>query len=250
MVSGYEEFTYVPESPLWGDLTEYAFHQRGCLSFVVELWDALDRAGLPPAKRFVDRYVHLDRADLEQVVRWARDALGASPVVPWRPVDHPQLGPVEVGGWDPLFVVGNPPPAHLAELCERQTAMALRVMALAPRLQLDPPRVTPLGPGVRRVETTVRNVGYLPTWVVEPGKTVAHGEPLVARVTGGAASPPVVEVGQLAGWGRGRHGPLTGLFEQRSPGTTGSRDVAFVVQGDGPVDVEVGNCRMGWVSTR
>lgn len=248
MVSGFEEFTYVPGTPLRGDMTEYAFHQRGCVTFVVELWDALERAGLPAAKRFVDRYVNLDRAELEEVARWAEQRLGSPVVQPWRAVAHPQLGLVEVGGWDPLFVLGNPPVGHLAELCRRHAAMALRVMALAPRLELAPLEVTALGDGVRRVATTVRNVGYLPTWVVEPGRAAPHTEPIVARVVGGEVLGPArVDVGQLAGWGRGRHGPLTGLFEQRSPGSTGSRDVAFVVRGAGPLVVEVGSCRTGWV---
>ena len=63
-VSGYEEFLYEPEKPLHGDLSEYAYHQRGCIAYAVELWDLFEQLGLEKKKRFVDRYSEVERADL------------------------------------------------------------------------------------------------------------------------------------------------------------------------------------------
>src|SRR5262249_11732693 len=39
MVSGYEEFTYEPDKPLRGEISAFAYAQRGAVSMVCELWD-------------------------------------------------------------------------------------------------------------------------------------------------------------------------------------------------------------------
>ena len=59
-----EEFLYEPDKPLHGDLTDYAYHQRGAVAYVVELWDLFKQAGLERKKRFVDNYTHLTREDM------------------------------------------------------------------------------------------------------------------------------------------------------------------------------------------
>lgn len=252
MVSGFEEFTYEPETPLRGDLTEYAYHQRACLSFVVELWDLFEQVGLARPKRFVDRYDHLDRADLERIARWAHEKGGDLLQRPWVAVDHPQLGPVEVGGLDPRFSLWNPPPDRLAGVCRGQVAMTLRIAALAPRLAITDVSVVRLEDGWHRVEATVCNEGYLPTWVVAPGRSVPHGEPVVAtcETDDGVLADPAaarVEVGQLDGWGRGRFSRDAALYFQRSRGTTGMRRVSWVVRGTGKVRIRAGSCRTGFV---
>ena len=100
MVSGSEEFTYEPDTPLHGDLTDYAYHQRGAVAYVVELWDLFKQAGLERKKRFVDNYTHLTRADMLKIAAWDRDKNGGRSILPWRKFAHPQLGEVEVGGID------------------------------------------------------------------------------------------------------------------------------------------------------
>ena len=35
-----------PETPLKGDLTDYAYHQRGALAYVIELWDIFKQIGM------------------------------------------------------------------------------------------------------------------------------------------------------------------------------------------------------------
>ncbi|HEX4858295.1 MAG TPA: M14 family metallopeptidase, partial [Usitatibacteraceae bacterium] len=60
-VSGYHEFQYEPGVPVRGILTDYAYHQRGCLAFGVELWDIFQQIGVEPRKRFIDLYTTLTR---------------------------------------------------------------------------------------------------------------------------------------------------------------------------------------------
>ena len=67
MVSGCEEFLYEPDTPLHGDLTDYAYHQRGAVAYVVELWDLFKQVGFERKKRFVDNYTQLTRADMLKI---------------------------------------------------------------------------------------------------------------------------------------------------------------------------------------
>jgi hypothetical protein len=113
MVSGCEEFLYEPDTPLHGDLTDYAYYQRGAIGYVVELWDLFKQAGLERKKRFVDNYTHLTRDDMMKIGAWDRDKNAGRSIRPWRKVTHPQLGEVEVGGIDPRVGLWNPPPEEM-----------------------------------------------------------------------------------------------------------------------------------------
>lgn len=43
----------------------------------------------------------------------------------WTPFEHPQLGPIEIGGIDSKWVFQNPPPDLLAAETEKNTSFAL-----------------------------------------------------------------------------------------------------------------------------
>jgi len=119
MVSGCEEFLYEPDTPLHGDLTDYAYHQRGAVAYVVELWDLFKQVGFERKKRFVDNYVQLTPADMHRVAVWDRDKNSGRVMRPWRAFKHPQLGDVEVGGIDPRVGMWNPPPEEMPKISAR-----------------------------------------------------------------------------------------------------------------------------------
>ncbi len=253
MVSGFEEFTYEPDKPLHGDLTDYAYHQRGAVAYVVELWDLFTRIGMPRKKRFVLAYSELGRPEMIALGKWDAEHNAGRVVRPWRPFEHPQLGPVEIGGVDPRVGLWNPPYELLAEVCERQSAAFARVASLAPRLELDAPEVERLGDGVARVTLTVRNVGYLPTNVLASALALEHAEPVRVTVTteGSAtvdADGAFATLGHLDGWGRGLYDGSGALYFQRSRGNTGQARVRLLVRGApgaGAVTLRVGSCRVG-----
>jgi len=100
-VSGFQEFTYSPSLPLRGDIVDFAYHQRGALAYTCELWDLFRQLDLPTPGRFAEHYVRLGRAEYKRLWRWDREHNQSRIFPPWKPVQHPQLGPVEVGGLDP-----------------------------------------------------------------------------------------------------------------------------------------------------
>lgn len=253
MVSGFEEFTYEPDKPLHGDLSDYAYHQRGAIAYVVELWDLFKRIGMPRKKRFVDAYSELGRPEMLALGKWDAEHNQSRVVRPWRAVTHPQLGPVEVGGVDPRVGLWNPPYEILPEVCEAQSRAFSRVASLAPRVVFGETRIVRLSPSLTEVTITVQNVGYLPTYVLSSARDIETNEALHADVTcTGAellnAHEGHREIGHLDGWGRGLHDGSGALYHQRSRGNTGTATLRYVVRGAGTLEIEVGSCRVGSVS--
>jgi hypothetical protein len=251
-VSGFEEFLYEPDKPLHGDLSDYAYHQRGAISMVIELWDLFKRLGLPRAKRFVDHYQQLGRAELLRLARWDREENEGRIFRPWRRFFHPQLGEVEAGGLDPRVGVYNPSLAELGALCAQHSPAFLRVAALAPALRVERVTVSPLAPDLSRVELTIANHGYLATWILASAKPLELNEPVsifceldgVALVDAGQAR---VSLGHLEGWGRGKHSGLGAVHYPRSSGSGHRAHASYLVRGQGALRFRIGSCRVGWL---
>jgi hypothetical protein len=247
-VSGFHEFLYEPDKPLHGDLSDYAYHQRGALAYVIELWDLFKQLGIERKKPFVDHYSKLTRADMRALAAFDREHNAGRIFGAWKKVDHPQLGEVEVNGFDPRVGLWNPPYERLGQTCSTQSAAFLRVAALAPRIS-----VAVVGQeraeGHTRVDIRVANHGYLASYGLPSAKALPHAEPLrlTARGEGVTLLAPVeqvVEIGHLDGWGGGLYGGPS-VFAPWTRGNGHERFVTLMVAGTGTVHVEVGSCRVG-----
>ena len=252
-VSGYDEFLYEPDKPIRGDLSDYAYQQRGALAYVVELWDLFRRLGMARPKKFVDYYAEVTRDDLIKLAWWDHDENARRVFPPWRPFRHPQLGDVELGGVDPRIGIWNPPPHLLPELCAAQAHVFLHVAALAPRLVIGEIRRTRLPGELTRVEVQIYNEGYLGSYGIPSAQALDFNEPVYAsaRTTGCELVDPGAAhqiLGHLDGWGHGLH---TGANLPAYPGTRGTTHAAwaiYLVRGAGALDVRAGSCRAGFVS--
>ena len=247
-VSGFHEFLYEPDKPLHGDLSDYAYHQRGALAYVVELWDVFKQLGIERKKPFVDHYSKFSRQDMRALAAFDREHNAGRIFKGWKTVTHPQLGEVQVGGFDPRVGIWNPPYERLAETCATQSAAFLRVAALLPRVS-----VSVVGQdkadGVTRTHIRVANHGYLGTCGIPSAKPLPHVEPLRLTARGNgvqllAPSESVVQIGHLDGWGGGLYGGPS-VFSPWTRGNAHERFVTLVSTGAGTLQVEVGSCRVG-----
>ncbi|CAN5919790.1 M14 family metallopeptidase [soil metagenome] len=253
-VSGYEEFLYEPDKPLRGDLTDFAYNQRGAIGYVVELWDLFKRLGMERPPKFAQYYERVTRRDIVKLAWWDKDENNGRSFPPWRPFDHPQLGRVEIGGVDPRVGIWNPPLHEIATMCLSQAQVFLRVAALAPRVRIARIDRVPVGGGMTRVDISVVNDGYLGTFGVPSAKKLDFNEPLYATahtsdscalVDPGAAHQIL---GHLDGWGRGLH---TGQNLPAYPGTRGTTHTgwaSYLVRGTGTLELRAGSCRVGFVT--
>lgn len=251
MVSGYEEFLYEPDKPLHGDLADFAYHQRGTIAYVCELWDIFQRLGMPRIKPFVDHYSQLEEKELVKLSELDRNINGGRMFQPFRPFRHPQLGDIEVGGFDGLIGLSNPPYELIQEVSSRQSAAFLRVMAMAPRLSMSAPKVENLSGDTVKITFEVTNTGYLPSYILPSAKRLTALDPRIfvdVIASGGIKVDPAamrIEVGYLEGWGRGRH--LDSAFHPGSRGTTSTRALSLVVQGKGKLVLRASGLRVGSV---
>ncbi len=249
-VSGFHEFLYEPEKPLHGDISEWAYHDRGCLAYVVELWDLFKQLGIERKKPFVDHYAQLERKDFLALAKLDREINQGRCFKRWRKVGHPQLGDVEVGGFDGRVGIWNPPYEKLAETCASQSAAFLRVAALVPRVVVEVVKKESAGNGHTRIEIRISNRGYLGTYGLPSARKLPHSEPLRLTAEGAgmklvAPAESIVEIGHLDGWGSGLYNGAN-IFMPWTRGNAHEKFVTLVAEGRGRLQVRVGSCRVGF----
>lgn len=175
-VSCFHEFQYHPRQVITGALDDWFYEERGGFSWTVEVWSPQRRAGIKEF-RFIDWYRTHGSEDDEKMLRWSDTELEGKGFIDWYRYDHPQLGPVELGGWDPLYSFWNPPP----KLLEKEIALfpdwVIWHNLISPRLVVQHSQVTPLGGDVFQVTVVVQNTGWLPTYVTKKAleKKLARG---------------------------------------------------------------------------
>lgn len=250
-VSGFHEFTYEPDKPLYGELANFAYVERGAIGFVCELWDFFKEVGFEVKRPFIKNYeVRNGRADIVKMAEWDREKNAGRMIGAWRPFEHPQLGPVEIGGYDPLIGVWNPPYERLAGVCRDQARFFFRLAALAPRLRIREARTTPLGGGAVEVSAVVENWGYLPSYVLGSARGRSFSDPVRARASLSEGLRLVsgdleLELGALMGWGGNDRS--TSPMLARSTVEPGRKRVRWVVTGTGQITVRASCARVGAV---
>jgi hypothetical protein len=249
-VSGYHEFLYEPDKPVHGSLSSYAYNLRGALAYVVELWDLFHQLGIERMKPFVDHYSTFTREHAKALAAFDRTHNGGRIFKRWRRIQHPQLGEVEVGGFDPRVGIWNPPLERIAETCAAQSAAFLRVAALVPRLRLEVVSQETSAGGATRIELRIANLGYLGSNGLASADALGHAEPLRLSILPGAGvqqlapAQTMLEIGHLDGWGRGLHnGPS--VYAPWTAGNGHERIVSVVVQGRGSIEFRLASARAG-----
>lgn len=200
-ISVYEDFTPDKTKPRYGSLKDWTYEELGIVSFSTELWDIETEAGVEKVA-FYNLRPRTPEIQ-EKVFRWALEHAGDMAYRPWAPFDHPELGPVEVGGMVYTWTYRNPPPSMLPEICRRNTLFNLRHAGAAPSVRIDALTAEPLGAGLFKVRAVVANHGYLPTNLTDVAIRNGVAKPVGVRLEGHGASlvmnPAAVELGHLAG---------------------------------------------------
>ncbi len=209
--SVYEDFTWDPTQTMSGASDDWAYEHLGVFGWTTEFWDIIHAAtGVKQSTHFW--YTGPTDAERLAVAHWL-DALpddGARTrgFVDWYPFEHPQLGPVELGGWNQLHSWTNPPRHLLCDEVDRHADFAVAQALAAPRVEIRHSSVEAVGDGTWRVTIGVANTGWLPTTVSAHARTHDLVRPIVADVHAAPASGGGVEVldgsrrrtlGQLAG---------------------------------------------------
>jgi hypothetical protein len=164
-ISIFHEFKYHPKQVITGT-QDWVYEHLGALFWTVEIWAPNKEAGITDYQ-WIEWYRDHPVEDDKKLLKWSDEQCGGQAHVDWYPFEHPQLGPVELGGWDRMNFWRNPP-AHLREREAARFPAWLQQIALAlPRLEVLRTDVQALGDNTWRVRFAVANSGYLPSYVTK-----------------------------------------------------------------------------------
>ena len=137
----------------YGDEGDWNYMMRGTLWFCNELFTRQDYFRTPPD----------ESADRNQVRQeFDKYLLFGGGSVPWKEVEHPQYGKVEVGGFKKQW--GRQPPSFLLEEeCHRNMAFTLYHADQLPQVRLQSLTARPAGDGLVEVTAAVANQKLTPT---------------------------------------------------------------------------------------
>jgi murein tripeptide amidase MpaA len=162
-ISVYHEFRYHPKSVIGGTF-DWIYEHLGLFSWVVEIWSPMREAGITNYK-YIDWFRDHPVDDDLKLYRWNEEKLGGLAHQAWRPFDHPQLGRVEIGGWNRFHAFGNPPLALLEKEIARFPRWLLWQALISPKLELVHAGATRLAADTWKLTLVVQNSGYLPSYV-------------------------------------------------------------------------------------
>lgn len=239
-ISVYEEFTPDKSKARHGTLTDWSYEEMGIITFGTELWDLERTAGVPK-----EGYYNLgprDAATQRLVHNWVVDNVGEKGFRPWTAFNHPQLGPIEVGGMVYIWSYRNPPGNLLEDMCHNNVLFNLKHAAAAPRVAVDSVDVEALGADLFRVSTVVSNHGYLPTNLSDVAVQNGVAKPVELSIACEGANvvmnPADLKLGNLAGRNERRYA-YSNWGQQWSPVTKKAEWLVKVAGADASVTVTV-----------
>ncbi len=167
--STFHEFKYHPKEVTTGAFDDWIYDLFGVYSFTIEVWDLPTMAGIKERKFSEWSRDHPHEQDI-QILQWAEENAGGGAYVDWYAFDHPQLGKVELGGWNTMYTWRNPPSKFMGTEAARHLPFVLALSEMLPHLAIHTLEAVPLGEGNYRINLVVENTGFLPTYTSMQGK--------------------------------------------------------------------------------
>jgi hypothetical protein len=164
-ISIFHDFKYHPKEIITGT-QDWVYEHLGALFWTVEIWAPNKEAGITDYD-WIHWYRDHPPADDLKLLKWSDEQCDGQAHNDWRPFQHPQLGAVEIGGWDRMNYWRNPPPALREREAARFPAWLTQIGLALPKLEVLSTGVEALGPGTWRVKFAVANAGYLPSYVTK-----------------------------------------------------------------------------------
>ena len=169
-----------------------------------ELLQAAEAAGFPVTEEMmaeitpemIEQYAKMSGVQVKKIPKEGKDSSNAKGdeawlaysdeerngdgFIAWAPFDHPQLGPVEIGGWVPYFKI-LPPIEVLETITTKQVDFLVEIANRLPKVHLEEPIVTELGNGLWEIKIAVVNDGWFPSGT-SMAKKNKRARPFVIRL--------------------------------------------------------------------
>ena len=192
-ITGYANFAYEKKaivdlmSPGHGVFNDWASKEFGVLAITTEMW------------------AHAMGEGQDALFAWNDDVLGGAGFIDWYPFEHPDLGPVEIGGWD-RWSTASPPERMMAAEIDRNVRWVLTFADKTPQVAIQDATVAPSGNG-HRIEASVANIGWMATATDHAAQVLDIAKPVLVRLelvnAELVSGDEVVSLGVLPGTGGG-----------------------------------------------
>lgn len=202
-VSVFHDFKYHPKQVTTGAFDSWCYDHLGLFAWTVEFWSPMKQAGIEKFK-YIDWYREHPVADDIKLLKWNDEVLKGKGYVDWYEYKHPQLGKVELGGWDGMNMWTNPPLEFLEREISPFPEWIVWHALISPRLIPLETKVTPLGGDSYGIRFVIQNEGWLPTYVTKKAleRKMTRGVIAEIELPKGAtleSGKPRQELGELEG---------------------------------------------------
>lgn len=160
-VSVFHDFKYDPKEFIKGTFDDWMYEYLGIYGWTCEIWSVQKQAGIKDYK-FMDWFREHPLEDDIAIMKWNDEVLDGKGVIDWYEFEHPQLGTVELGGWELFHTWRNPPPSLLEKEVAPLSDFALYQCLISPKLEWYQVDKKSNG-NTHYVRATVHNTGWLPT---------------------------------------------------------------------------------------
>ncbi len=169
-VSTFHDFKYHPKEVTTGAFDDWMYDHHGVFTYTIELWDLPTAAGIKDRK-FIEWWrEHPHEEDL-QILKWIVEHGSSDAYMPWQSFDHPQLGKVELGGWNNMFTWRNPPLALVESEVKQHYPFMVTLGELLPHLVIYSLETTKIGQDKFHINLVVENSGFLPSFTSQQSKS-------------------------------------------------------------------------------
>jgi murein tripeptide amidase MpaA len=180
-ISTYHEFRYHPKEVITGTFN-WIYDHLGLYEWTVEIWCPMREAGITNYK-YIDWFRSHPVEDDVKMLAWADRELSGQGYVDWYKFDHPQLGPVEIGGWNKLLAFRNPPPHLLEKEVAKFPDLLIHQALISPKIEIYDLKSERVAEGTFRLTLVVQNTGYLPSYVSKRAKSRGQSRGVIAEIT-------------------------------------------------------------------
>ena len=180
-ISVYHEFRYHPKDVITGAF-DWIYEHLGLYEWTIEIWCPMREAGIKDYK-YIDWFRDHPVEDDLKMLAWADKELKGKGYIEWAKFDHPQLGEVEIGGWDKIHAFRNPPPHLLEKEIAKFPDWLVWNALISPKLELVHAKSENIGGDSYRIEVAVQNTGYLPSYVSKRAEARKQSRGVVGEIT-------------------------------------------------------------------
>ena len=164
-ISIYHDFKYHPKQVITGG-SDWCYDHLGMFFWAIELWSPMRQAGIKDFK-FIDWFREHPVEDDLALMKWNDEILNGKGYVNWYKFDHPELGELELGGWDSMRSWRNPPPELVEKEIEVFPEWLLWQALISPLLVIKEIKIKSVSEDAYYIGGVLENSGWLPTYVTK-----------------------------------------------------------------------------------